>query len=42
MILREMMCAKIHGVTVTHKDLHYTGSLSVDPVLLEATNPESC
>ncbi len=37
MILRTMLQAKIHGAIVTDKNLHYTGSLSVDASLLEAT-----
>ena len=36
MMLREMMKGKIHGVTVTDKNVHYTGSLGVDVALLEA------
>jgi aspartate 1-decarboxylase len=36
MILREMLCAKIHGAIVTDKNLHYTGSLSVDARLLDS------
>lgn len=35
MILREMMRAKIHGIVVTDKNLHYTGSLGIDANLLE-------
>ena len=34
--LRRMLRAKIHRVTVTGAELHYTGSLSLDPVLIEA------
>ncbi len=36
MILREMMKAKIHAITVTDKNLHYTGSLGIDATLLES------
>ena len=36
MILREMMKAKIHGIAVTDKNLHYTGSLGIDANLLES------
>jgi aspartate 1-decarboxylase len=36
MKLREMMSGKIHGITVTDKNVHYTGSLGVDVTLLEA------
>jgi aspartate 1-decarboxylase len=37
MLLREMFKAKIHGITVTGKNLHYTGSLGIDANLLEAS-----
>ena len=36
MKLREMMSGKIHGIAVTDKNVHYTGSLGVDVSLLEA------
>ena len=36
MMLRELMKGKIHGIVVTGKDVHYTGSLGVDVSLLEA------
>ena len=36
MLLREMMKAKIHGIVVTDKNLHYTGSLGIDASLLES------
>jgi aspartate 1-decarboxylase len=36
MLLREMMKAKIHGIAVTDKNLHYTGSLGIDANLLES------
>ena len=37
MLLREMMRAKIHGIAVTGKNLHYTGSLGIDANLLESS-----
>lgn len=36
MILREMMKAKIHGIVVTDRNLHYTGSLGIDAKLLDS------
>ena len=36
MILLEMMKAKIHGLAVTDKNLHYTGSLGIDANLLDS------
>ncbi len=36
MLLRHMMKAKIHGIAVTDKNLHYTGSLGIDADLLES------
>lgn len=36
MMLRQMMRAKIHGLAVTARNLHYTGSLGIDANLLEA------
>lgn len=36
MLLREMFKAKIHGIVVTGKNLHYTGSLGIDANLLES------
>ncbi|MGA1534953.1 MAG: aspartate 1-decarboxylase [Planctomycetota bacterium] len=33
---RTMLHAKIHRATVTHADLHYEGSVSIDRDLLEA------
>jgi len=36
MLLREMMKAKIHGIIVTGKNLHYTGSLGIDSKLLDS------
>ena len=35
-MLRLMLRAKIHRATVTEANLEYEGSLTVDPVLLEA------
>ncbi|MEW6747446.1 MAG: aspartate 1-decarboxylase [Planctomycetota bacterium] len=34
-MFREMMKSKIHGATVTHADLNYTGSLAIDQDLME-------
>ena len=33
-----MLKSKIHRATVTAADLHYVGSISIDPVLLEAAD----
>ncbi|MFW5967444.1 MAG: aspartate 1-decarboxylase [Persicimonas sp.] len=35
---RKMMHSKIHRATVTHADLHYEGSVTVDSDLLEAAD----
>jgi len=35
---RTMFKSKIHRATVTHSDLHYVGSLTVDLALLEAAD----
>lgn len=35
---RTMLKSKIHRATVTHADLHYVGSLTLDPDLLEAAD----
>jgi len=35
--LRQFMFGKLHRVTVTGADLHYVGSITIDPVLLEAS-----
>jgi aspartate 1-decarboxylase len=35
---RTMLKSKIHRATVTDCDLHYVGSITVDPVLLEAAD----
>ncbi|WP_316310761.1 aspartate 1-decarboxylase [Clavibacter michiganensis] len=37
-MLRTMMAAKIHRATVTHADLHYVGSVTVDRDLLDAAD----
>jgi aspartate 1-decarboxylase len=36
MMLRNMLSAKIHRATVTHSDLHYVGSITIDSDLLAA------
>jgi aspartate 1-decarboxylase len=33
-----MMKSKIHRATVTDADLHYVGSITIDPVLMEAAD----
>lgn len=35
---RIMMRGKIHRATVTEADLHYVGSVSIDPVLMKAAD----
>jgi aspartate 1-decarboxylase len=35
---RTMLKSKIHRATVTDADLHYVGSITVDPALLEAAD----
>ncbi|MBM7417090.1 aspartate 1-decarboxylase [Rhodococcus sp. BP-349] len=35
-MLRTMMTSKIHRATVTHADLHYVGSVTIDQDLLDA------
>ncbi len=35
-MLRTMLTAKIHRATVTHSNLHYVGSITVDETLLDA------
>ena len=35
-MLIEMMCSKIHRVTVTEANLNYIGSITIDTALLEA------
>lgn len=37
-MLRTMMKSKIHRATVTHADLHYVGSVTVDEDLMEAAD----
>jgi aspartate 1-decarboxylase len=37
-MLRTMFTSKIHRATVTHADLHYVGSLTVDSDLLKAAD----
>ena len=38
MFARTMLKSKIHRATVTDADLHYVGSITVDPELLEAAD----
>lgn len=35
-MLRHFMLGKIHRATVTRADLHYVGSITLDPLLIEA------
>lgn len=35
-MMRQMLRAKIHRITVTERDLTYEGSLTLDPVLMQA------
>ncbi|WP_106506508.1 aspartate 1-decarboxylase [Brachybacterium timonense] len=35
-MMRTLMTSKIHRATVTHADLHYVGSITIDPDLLDA------
>jgi aspartate 1-decarboxylase len=35
---RFVLKSKIHRATVTEADLHYEGSITIDPVLMEAAN----
>jgi aspartate 1-decarboxylase len=37
-VFRTMMKSKIHRATVTHADLHYVGSVSIDADLLDAAD----
>ena len=37
-MLRTMLKSKIHRATVTECDLHYVGSITIDPDLLEAAD----
>jgi aspartate 1-decarboxylase len=34
-MLRHMAKSKIHGATVTQTELHYTGSITIDPALMQ-------
>ena len=34
--MRTMLKSKIHRATVTDADLHYEGSVTLDPLLMEA------
>ncbi len=36
--MRTMLKSKIHRATVTDADLHYEGSVTIDPVLMEAAD----
>jgi len=38
MITRKMLKSKIHRATVTGADLHYEGSITIDPLLMEAAD----
>jgi aspartate 1-decarboxylase len=35
-MLRHFLLGKIHRATVTRADLHYVGSITIDPLLMEA------
>src|ERR1700733_12771000 len=35
-MLRHMLLGKVHRATVTRADLHYVGSITIDPILIEA------
>ena len=37
-MMRTMMKSKIHRATVSQADLHYVGSITLDPVLMEAAD----
>jgi aspartate 1-decarboxylase len=37
-MLRTMCKSKIHRATVTGADLHYVGSITIDPVLMDAAD----
>lgn len=37
-MFREMMKSKIHRATVTHADLHYVGSITIDHDLMDGAN----
>ena len=36
--MRTMLKSKIHRATVTGADVHYEGSITLDPLLMEAAN----
>jgi aspartate 1-decarboxylase len=36
--MRTVLKSKIHRATVTQADLHYEGSITIDPVLMEAAD----
>jgi aspartate 1-decarboxylase len=38
-VLRNMLYAKLHRVTVTQSDMNYVGSVTIDATLLEAARP---
>lgn len=37
-MIRTLCKSKIHGATVTEANLNYVGSLTIDPILMEAAN----
>ncbi|MBW2502944.1 MAG: aspartate 1-decarboxylase [Deltaproteobacteria bacterium] len=37
-MMRKMLKSKIHRATVTGADLHYEGSITIDPVLMDAAD----
>lgn len=37
-MIRTMLKSKIHRATITDSDLHYVGSITIDPELLEAAD----
>ncbi len=37
-MLRQLMKSKIHRARVTRADLEYEGSITIDPILMEAAN----
>lgn len=39
-MIRTMLKSKIHRATVTDSDLHYVGSITIDPELMEAADIE--
>ena len=39
---RTMLGGKIHRATVTHADLHYVGSITIDSTLMQAADLELC